>query len=229
VRVEFYNGTTLIGSDTTPPYELVWNNVPAGAYTVFAKTVASNGAEAISKPADIFVGTGVPTPTSVVSRKTHGPAGARDITLPLTGTPGIECRSGGANSDYQVIFTFPSSVTFNSAAVSSGTGTVSSSSGSGTTAVTVNLTGVTSAQRLTLTLSNVSNGPSAGDLAVQMGVLVGDTNGDGFVNAGDAVQSRNRSGQATDATNFRSDMNFDGFVNSGDAIGVRSRSGTALP
>ncbi len=62
-----------------------------------------------------------------------------------------------------------------------------------------------------------------------MGLLVGDTNGDGFVNTGDALQTRNRSGQATDATNFRSDVNTDGVVNSGDTTAVRSRSGTALP
>ena len=61
-----------------------------------------------------------------------------------------------------------------------------------------------------------------------MGVLLGDTNGDRFVNAGDALQTRNRSGQTTDATNFRSDVNTDGFVNSGDTTVVRSRSGTAL-
>ena len=58
-----------------------------------------------------------------------------------------------------------------------------------------------------------------------MGVLVGDTNGDRFVNAGDALQTRNRSGQATDATNFRSDVNTDGFVNSGDTLIVRANSG----
>ena len=62
-----------------------------------------------------------------------------------------------------------------------------------------------------------------------MDVLVGDTNWDGFVNAGDATQTRNRAGQTTDATNFRSDVNADGIVNSGDTTIVRSRSGTALP
>ena len=61
-----------------------------------------------------------------------------------------------------------------------------------------------------------------------MGVLVGDTNGDGFVNLGDALQTRNRSGQVTDATNFRSDVNADGFVNSGDTTAVRARSGMSL-
>ena len=57
----------------------------------------------------------------------------------------------------------------------------------------------------------------------------GDTTGDKFVNSGDALQTRNRSGQATDAINFRSDVNVDGFVNSGDSFIVRSRSGTFLP
>ncbi len=50
-----------------------------------------------------------------------------------------------------------------------------------------------------------------------------------LVNAGDALQTRNRSGQATDTTNFRSDVNADGFVNSGDTTAVRARSGATLP
>ncbi len=49
------------------------------------------------------------------------------------------------------------------------------------------------------------------------------------VNSGDILQTRNRSGQATDATNFRSDVNLDGFVNSGDTLFVRTRAGTSLP
>ena len=123
-----------------------------------------------------------------------------DINLPLTGNSGVECRSGGAGNDYQVIFTFPGAVTFNSAAVTAGTGSVSGSSGNGTTTITVNLTGVTNAQNITVTLLSVSNGTSTGDISVQMGVLVGDTNGDRFVNAGDSLQTRNRSGQATKRT-----------------------------
>jgi len=38
--------------------------------------------------------------------------------LPQTGTPGIECRNGGANGDYQVVATFALPVTFASATVS---------------------------------------------------------------------------------------------------------------
>jgi hypothetical protein len=129
-------------------------------------------------------------------------------------------------NDYQVVFIFANPVTFNSAAVTAGVGTASGSSGSGTTTVTVNLTGVTNEQRITVTLLGVNGG---GNIDAQMGLLVGDTNGDGFVNSGDSQQTKNRSGLETDATNFRSDVNVDGFINSGDSFIVKSRSGTFLP
>jgi hypothetical protein len=148
--------------------------------------------------------------------------------LPLTGNSGIECRNGGATNYYSVVFTFPDPVTFSAASVN-GTGSISSTSGSGTTTITVNLTGVTNAQTIGVTLFGVNNGMGTSDVSVPIGVLVGDTNGDGFVNTGDSIQTRNRSGQATDATNFRSDVNADGFVNSGDTTLVRARSGTFLP
>jgi hypothetical protein len=64
---------------------------------------------------------------------------------------------------------------------------------------------------------------------VNCAFLLGDTNADGAVNSGDTLQTRNRSGQAADATNFHSDVNTDGFVNSGDTTLVRARSGMALP
>jgi hypothetical protein len=170
-----------------------------------------------------------PTPTGVVSRKTHGGAGDFDVNLPLSGTPGIECRSGGGSNDYQVVFTFPGSVTFNSASVTAGTGSVISSSGSGTSTVTVNLTGITNAQRITITLSSVNNGTSTGDVSVPMGVLVGDTNGDGTVNSADIGQTKSQSGNTVTASNFREDVNVDGNVNSSDIGLVKSKSGTALP
>ncbi len=171
---------------------------------------------------------GGPTPTSVVSRKLHNGV-PFDISLPLSGSSGVECRSGGATNDYQVIFTFANSVTFSSAALTAGAGSVSTSSGNGTATITVNLTGITNAQRTTVTLSAVNDGTSTGNVGVSIGMLVGDTNGDGIVNAGDTLQTRNHSGEATAASNFRSDGNTDGFVNSGDTIAVRGRAGTFLP
>jgi hypothetical protein len=165
---------------------------------------------------------------TAVSRKLHGGT-PFDINLPLTGNSGIECRSGGGTNDYQIVFTFGGAVTFTSATVTSGVGTVSSSSGSGTTTITVNLTGVTNAQRITVTLQGVSDGTSTADLSVQMGVLVGDTGGNGTVNASDVSQTKARIGQTVDATNFRSDVNISGGINAGDVTIIKSHLGTGLP
>ena len=166
---------------------------------------------------------------SAVSRKVHGAAGTFDINLPLTGNPGIECRSGGGGNNYQMVFTFPGAVTFSNAVVSSGTGSVGSSSGSGTNTITVNLSGVTNVQKITVTLQNASDGTNMGNVSVQMGVLVGDTTGNGSVNAGDVSQTKAQSGQAVTATNFRQDVTGNGTINASDVSSVKSQSGTALP
>jgi len=230
VRVEFYNGTTLMASDNIAPYEIVWNKVPAGRYTVFSKTIASNGAEAISKPADISVGIGgSPIPTSIVSRKTHGSAGALDINLPLTGNAGIECRSGGSGGEHQVILAFPTAVTVGGVSVTSSDGLATATRSVTNQVVTLDLHNVTNAQTITILLTNVSDGTITGDFSIPMSVLLGDTNGDRSVNAGDALQTRSRSGQASEASNFRSDVNADGFVNSGDTVIIRAGSGSSLP
>ena len=97
--------------------------------------------------------------------------------------------------------------------------------------MTVGLTGVADVQTITLTLSNVTDifAQVLPDTALSVGFLIGDTNGDRFVNAGDTTQTRSRSGQTTTATNFRSDVNVDGFINTGDTTIVRGRSGNSLP
>ena len=87
-------------------------------------------------------------------------------------------------------------------------GSGSSSSGSGTPNVTVNLTGVINAQRITVTLYGVSDGGTgSANLTAQMGVLIGDSNGNGAVSSADVAQTKSRSGVTVDATNFRSDVN----------------------
>jgi hypothetical protein len=191
----------------------------------------SNGSEStIESVRNAFI---LLAPTQVVSRKIHGGAGPFDLNLPLTGTPGIECRSGGGSSDYQLIFSFVNTLTsVGNASVTSGMGAVSSHMiDADAHNYIVNLTGVSNAQAITVSLTNVNDsaGNSRSSVPTSMDVLVGDTNGDGFVNTGDALQTRNRSGQATDVTNFRSDVNADGSVNSGDTTVVRARSGTFLP
>jgi hypothetical protein len=156
-------------------------------------------------------------------------AGTFDVPLPLlTGNVGIECRSGGATNDYQMIINFATSVTVGSASVTSGTGSVSSFSVSGSE-VTVNLTGVTNAQRMTVTLFNVNDGTHIGNVPVSMGVLIGDVNGNAVVNASDVSLTKSQVGQPVSSSNFREDVNANGTINAGDVALVKSKVGTALP
>jgi len=169
-----------------------------------------------------------PIPTGAVSRKTHGGAGTFDINLPLTGNVGIECRSGGATNDYQMIINFATSVTVGSASVSSGTGSVSGFSVSGSQ-VTVNLTGVTNVQRIAVTLFNVNDGTNRGNVPVPMGMLIGDVNGNASVNATDVAQTKSQVGQPVGMSNFREDVNANGTISATDVAIVKSDVGTSLP
>lgn len=55
VKVDFYYGNTLIGSDTASPYSINWNNIPIGSYTLTAKATDNNGAVSSSTPITITV------------------------------------------------------------------------------------------------------------------------------------------------------------------------------
>jgi hypothetical protein len=164
---------------------------------------------------------------NAVSRKIHGTAGTFDVGLPLVGTPGIECRSGGATNDYQMVITFGGPVTFSRAQVSQGTGTAASTSTSGNQ-VFVNLTGVTNAQTIKVTLLAVTDGTGTNNISIPMSVLTGDTNGDGFVDSADIGQTKSQSGSPVATANFREDLNVDGFIDSADIGFAKSKSGTAL-
>ena len=165
---------------------------------------------------------------SAFSRKTHGAAGTFDVPLPLSGNVGIECRSGGASNDYQMIVNFMTTVKVGSASVTSGTGSVSSFSVSGSH-VTVNLTGVANVQILTVTLFNVDNGTQMGNTPVSMAVLVGDVDGNALVNGSDVSLTKAQVGEAVIGSNFREDVNANGTVSASDVALVKSKVGTALP
>jgi probable HAF family extracellular repeat protein len=169
-----------------------------------------------------------PIPQSAVSRKTHGGAGTFDVPMPLSGNVGVECRSGGATNDYQMIVNFANTVTVESVAVTSGTGSVGNFSVSGSQ-VMVNLTGVTNIQRITVTLHNVNDGTTTGDVPVSMGVLIGDVNGNAAVNASDVSLTKSQVGQAVSGSNFREDVNANGTISATDVAIVKSDVGTALP
>jgi hypothetical protein len=171
---------------------------------------------------------------SVVSRKLHGSAGTFDVDLPLTGPRGIECRSGGANGNYTMVFIFTNPLTsVGRTSVTSGSGTVVSSNIDSNDAhnYIVNLTGVTNAQTITVSLSNVadSSGDFSSAVSASMGVLLGDVNASGRVDAADVSLVRQQTLQPVTNSNFREDVNASGRIDAGDVSIARQQALTSLP
>ncbi len=54
-KVEFYNGSTLLGTDNTAPYSFAWANVGAGSYSLTAKAFDNAGATKTSTAVSITV------------------------------------------------------------------------------------------------------------------------------------------------------------------------------
>jgi hypothetical protein len=225
--MDFGDGTAPV-TQTSPAFSHTYNN--GGDYA--ARLTVTDSAGQLSDPTQIVVSAEAPTIqfTGAVSRKVHGAAGPFDLILPLSGAPAIECRSGGANGDYQLIFVFPDTLT-SVGSVTTSAGTVNNGTiGTDAHQFIVNLTGITTGQYVTVTLNNVQdNANHSGNAAVTMGVLVGDTNADKFCDAIDVSQTKSQSGHAVSNANFREDVNADGFIDAIDTALVKSKSGTALP
>lgn len=171
--------------------------------------------------------TSVVAPTAV-SRKAHDSAGTFDIPLPLTGSPGVECRSGGS---YQVVTTFANPVTLSGATVTPGPGGTASIVGTpivNGNDVTVNLTNVSNAQVLTVKLTGVNDGSNVENFSVPMAVLAGDTTGNLSVNSSDLAHVKAQSGKPVTVSNFRQDVTASGSISSSDIALTKSRSGTGI-
>jgi hypothetical protein len=54
-KVDFYNGSTLIGTDATAPYSYNWTNVAAGSYAITAKATDNSGASTTSSVATVTI------------------------------------------------------------------------------------------------------------------------------------------------------------------------------
>ncbi len=221
---------------------------PNGTWSLFVVDDAGTDTGTFAGGWSITITTATPVcaaPITAGSVKTQGGAGAMAIGMPLAGTAGVESRSGGATNDHSVeVYFATSGYTVNGATqaqIISGTGMIGTGGVSNGGAVTISgippnpsictipLTGITNAQTIMVRLNNVTHGAETGNVLIPMSFLTGDSNGDGAVNSADVSQTKARSGQAVDGTNFRSDINADGNLNSGDISFVKSRSGTGLP
>ena len=165
----------------------------------------------------------------VLSRKTHGSVGRFDVDLATAD----ECRSGGTNGDYTLVFKFSTPLAkVDAVKIDSGTARISSSAiGSDRHEFVVNLTGVANVQTLRVSLTNVSDtaGRASAAVSASMSILVGDTNRDHFTDAVDVSQIKSQSGRGVTSANFREDVNEDGFIDAVDVSLAKSKSGTSLP
>ena len=155
------------------------------------------------------------------------------IDLPLTGTPGVEDRSGGKGNRFTVDFTFNNTLaSVGSVATTCGSVESSMIDSSDPHRFIVNLRNVTcNAEDITVTLTNVIDTQSNTLTSAQavMGLLLGDVDGDGSVTTTDAQIARADQGQTTDESNFRVDINVNGTIDRQDASIVKRQIGTSLP
>jgi hypothetical protein len=163
-----------------------------------------------------------PVLNSAVSRMTHPGAGPYDVTLPLSGPAGVECRNGAGN--YTVVLTFDTPVNGGTATVSSGN--VSGVSFSGNDMI-IGLSSIADQQTITVTAHNVTNtnGGSLSSASVNAQMLIGDVTADGSVNSADITAAKSDSGQTIGTDTFRADVNDDGDINSADISMVKANSG----
>jgi hypothetical protein len=204
--------------DSGLPHAMIWDmQIDRGATTLSVWT-RSRGAYAWPLPS-----APLPTLVSVVSRKLHGAAGNFDVDLTPPAS-GIECRSGGVNSDYTMVFTFSNPIT-SCGVASSGT----ASSGPNPNQCTVQLTGVPNAQYKTVQLTGViDNNTQALNAAGTMGVLIGDTNANKIVSNADVASVQAKVGATVAQSNFRNDVNANGTISNGDVAATQARVGTQL-
>jgi hypothetical protein len=161
---------------------------------------------------------------SAASRLTHATAGTFDVNMPLTGTSGVECRSA---TTYNAVFTFDVPVTSGEVTVIGGTATVGTITFSGNS-MTAQLTGVTSAEIVTLHTQNINgDGQPHGD--VPFGFLTADVNGNRIVDRPDQQQIKADRNQPVTANNFRDDINLSGVVDRPDFQSVQINRGHSIP
>jgi regulation of enolase protein 1 (concanavalin A-like superfamily) len=79
-KVEFYQGTTLIGSDTTSPFSITWSNVAAGSYSLTAVATDDDGAPTRSAARTITVNGGVPGGWTNADIGGSTPAGSTSVS-----------------------------------------------------------------------------------------------------------------------------------------------------
>jgi len=114
-KVDFYNGSTFLSSDYSNPYSFTVAGVPAGSYTITAKTTDNAGASTTSSPVIIVVGSNKPPVVSIsspVSGAIFSPLSSITITASATDADGTIARVDFYNENYFLSSDFTSPYSF---------------------------------------------------------------------------------------------------------------------
>jgi hypothetical protein len=90
-KVEFFNGSTLLGTATSGPYTFTWSSVPAGTYSLTAEAFDANGNTATSSAVSVTVNPA--TTPAVVASPT-----SLSVTQGSTGTFGVSLSTAPASN-----------------------------------------------------------------------------------------------------------------------------------
>jgi hypothetical protein len=85
-RVEFYQGTTKLGEDSTSPYAFAWNGVASGTYSVTARAIDNQGAQADTAAVTVTVNAPNQAPTVTVSSPVNGSFFTSPANIPINAT-----------------------------------------------------------------------------------------------------------------------------------------------
>ncbi|MFJ8332312.1 glycoside hydrolase family 48 protein [Streptomyces sp. NPDC094437] len=139
-KVEFYDDTTLLGTDTSAPYTLSTSSLSVGSHSLVAKAYDSLGASGASTPVGITVAAGpalVASPTQLgVQQGTSGtfslalsaqPSGTVTVSTARTdGATGLSVTSGASLTFTSANWSTPQNVTVTADASGTGTATFTS-------------------------------------------------------------------------------------------------------
>jgi hypothetical protein len=82
-KVEFFQGTTKLGEDTTSPYSFAWTSVPSGNYSLTAKATDNLGATTTSTAIAITVTNANVAPTVSITSPTNNTTFATSATITI--------------------------------------------------------------------------------------------------------------------------------------------------
>lgn len=83
-KVEFYNGSTLLGTDTSSPYSYTWNNVGVGTYQLTAKAYDNQNVSKTSSAVNVSVTTTNVAPMVTLATPTVSGTAPATVTLSAT-------------------------------------------------------------------------------------------------------------------------------------------------